>query len=112
MHSALLTPHIHSGLGSAWDPGLDVRFDGRQTDSFNWDTNPHTPRLYFKSVARVTQDSLPRVAQSDLSPGLDTLDVNPRRTLDVPSTYPRRQARTLDTIFCEDSFERSLVLDI
>ena len=20
----------------------------RQTDSFNWDTNPHTPRLYFK----------------------------------------------------------------
>ena len=47
-----------------------------------------------------------------LSPGLDTLDVNPRRTLDVPSTYPRRQARTLDTIFCEDSLDRSLVLDI
>ena len=22
----------------------------RQTDSFNWDTNPHTPRLYFKSA--------------------------------------------------------------
>ena len=21
-----------------------------QTDSFNWDTNPHTPRLYFKSA--------------------------------------------------------------
>ena len=20
----------------------------RQTDSFNWDTNPHPPRLYFK----------------------------------------------------------------
>ena len=36
----------------------------------------------------------------------------PRRTLDVPSTYPRRQARTLDTIFCEDSLDRSLVLDI
>ena len=23
-------------------------FRDRQTDSFNWDTNPHTPRLYFK----------------------------------------------------------------
>ena len=23
----------------------------RQTDSFDWDTNPHTPRLYFKPAA-------------------------------------------------------------
>ena len=25
-----------------------VAHQHRQTDSFNWDTNPHTPRLYFK----------------------------------------------------------------
>ena len=30
-----------------WTPG---RIEDRQTDSFNWDTNPHTPRLYFKSA--------------------------------------------------------------
>ena len=28
------------GWGSGWAD--------RQTDSFIWDTNPHTPRLYFK----------------------------------------------------------------
>ena len=28
--------------------GVAGRSKGRQTDSFNWDTNPHTPRLYFK----------------------------------------------------------------
>ena len=53
-----------------------------------------------------------RLSWGELSPGLDTLDVNPRRTLDVPLTYPRRQAWTLDTIFCGDSLDRSLVLDI
>ena len=47
-----------------------------------------------------------------LSPGLGTLGTNPRRTLGVPSAYPRRQARTLGTVFCGDSLDRSLVLDI
>ena len=28
--------------------GADTRDTDRQTDSLNWDTNPHTPRLYCK----------------------------------------------------------------
>ena len=35
----------------AFDGRWEDRWDrSRQTDSFNWDTNPHTPRLYFKSA--------------------------------------------------------------
>ena len=32
------------GFGAARLVGLS----DRQTDSFDWDTNPHTPRLYYK----------------------------------------------------------------
>ena len=41
--------------------------NGRQTDSFNWDTNPHPPRLYFKSAPPL---HLPRHKHSTQEPRL------------------------------------------
>ena len=42
----------------------------RQTDSFNWDTNPHTPRLYCKPVGKISirqSQGVPFILLQDLT---------------------------------------------